>query len=57
LIQDIGAINEDLQTIKDRGRQAFITQPPKNFSRVMHDYTDLDKGLVILKAMLEERLI
>ncbi len=57
LIQDIGAINEDLQTIKDRGRQAFITKPPKNFSRVMHDYTDLDKGIVIWKAMLEERLI
>ncbi len=57
LMQNMNCINEELQIIKDKGRQVFITNPPKNFSRIMHDYTDLDKGFVIWKAMLEERLI
>jgi len=50
-------IDEDLNTIRNKGRQAFLENAPVNFSRVHHDYSDDKKGFIIWKDSLEERLI
>jgi superfamily II DNA or RNA helicase len=49
-------IDEDLNTIRNKGRQSFLENAPVNFSRVHHDYSDDRKGFVIWKDSLEERL-
>lgn len=54
----IEVIDKDLQIIRERGRQIFLDEHiPKNFSRILHDYTDPAKGFILWKSMLEERLI
>ena len=50
-------IDEDLNRIRNKGRQSFLENAPVNFSRVHHDYSDDRKGFVIWKDSLEERLI
>jgi superfamily II DNA or RNA helicase len=49
-------IDEDLNTIRNKGRQTFLENAPVNFSRVHHDYSDDRKGFIIWKDSLEERL-
>lgn len=49
-------INEQLIFIRNNGRQVFLENPPENFSRVLHDYSDEKKGFVLWKDMLAERL-
>jgi superfamily II DNA or RNA helicase len=53
----VRAINEQLMLIRNKGRQAFLENPPGNFSRVMHDYSDERKGFVLWKDSLEEKLV
>jgi hypothetical protein len=43
--------------IRNNGRQAFLSNPPSNFSRIVHDYTDECKGYMVWKDMLEERVL
>jgi hypothetical protein len=31
--------------------------PPENFSRILHDYSDDQKGFILWKDMPEERLV
>jgi len=50
------AIDEQLSIIRNKGRQTFLETKPENFSRILHDYTDTQKGFVIWKDMLEERI-
>jgi len=50
-------IDEDLSTMRNKGRQSFLENAPVNFSRVYHDYSDDRKGFIIWKDSLEERLI
>jgi len=50
-------IDEDLNTIRNKGRQSFLENAPVNFNRVHHDYSDDRKGFVIWKDSLEERLM
>lgn len=50
-------IDHYLNAIRNNGRQAFIENPPINFSRVLHDYSADRKGFVIWKDLIEERLI
>ena len=50
------AIDEDLATIKNKGRQAFLANQPKNFSRIIHNYSDERKGFILWRDMLEEKL-
>ena len=38
-------IDQDLGYIRSSGRQAFIDKPRENFSRIIHDYTDVKKDL------------
>lgn len=49
-------IDAHLQIIRNQGRQAFLDNKPENFSRILHDYSNEQKGFVIWKDMLEERL-
>jgi len=57
LIETIGKIDKDLQLIRDKGRQTFLENAPMNFSKILHDYSDPNKGFVLWKSMLEERLM
>jgi hypothetical protein len=50
-------VDRDLQLIRNKGRQAFLTSPPSNFSKIFHDYTDERKGFMVWKNMLEERVL
>lgn len=49
-------IDAHLQIIRNQGRQAFLDSKPENFSRILHDYSNTQKGFVLWKDMLEERL-
>jgi superfamily II DNA or RNA helicase len=50
-------IDGHLLIIRNKGRQAFLNSKPDNFSRILHDYSNTQKGFVLWKDMLEERLI
>lgn len=56
LQQKMRTIDQDLNIIRVKGRQAFLEDPPENFSKLIHDYSDERKGFVIWKDQLEERL-
>ncbi|WP_241657572.1 DEAD/DEAH box helicase [Flavobacterium cerinum] len=49
-------IDNYLNIIRNNGRQAFIENPPDNFSKVLHDYSTDRKGSIIWKNLIEERL-
>ncbi len=57
LWQKLRSIDQDLNIIRNKGRQAFLETQPDNFSRLIHDYSDQGKGFVIWKNQLEERLL
>ncbi|SHM70848.1 DEAD/DEAH box helicase [Chitinophaga sp. CF418] len=50
-------LDKQLDIIRQQGRHAFITTAPENFSRIVHDYSNEQKGFITWKYMLEERLI
>lgn len=50
-------IDHYLDMIRKKGRQEFLKAPPENFCRVLHDYSDEQKGFVVWKDLLSERLI
>ena len=50
-------IDVHLDTIRKRGRQMYLQAPPENFSRLLHDYTDDQKGFIIWKDSLLEQLM
>lgn len=50
-------VNRDLDTIRTKGRQAFLGNHSANFTRLIHDYRDERKGFVVWKDRLEERLL
>ncbi len=57
LWQKLRSIDQDLNIIRNKGRQIFLEKQPENFSRLIHDYTDERKGFVVWKDQLEERLL
>ena len=57
LLQSLRTIDQDLNIIRNKGRQIFLDNQPANFSRIHHDYSDERLGFVIWKGMVEERLI
>ncbi len=57
LRQKLRSIDQDLNIIRNKGRQTFLEKRPENFSRLIHDYTDERNGFVIWKDHLEERLL
>lgn len=50
-------IDKQLNRIRNKGRQSFLETQPANFSRIVHDYTDEQRGFIIWKNLLEERLV
>lgn len=50
-------IDMELGVIRVKGRQAFLESPPQNFSRLLHDYSNEQKGYIIWRDLLEERLV
>ncbi|SFE67184.1 hypothetical protein SAMN05518672_10925 [Chitinophaga sp. CF118] len=50
-------LDRQLDIIRKQGRHAFITAAPENFSRIVHDYSNEQKGFITWKYMLEERLV
>lgn len=50
-------IDQQLSLIRNEGRQAFLESQPMHFSRILHDYSDEQKGFVLWKDLLKERLI
>lgn len=57
LWQKLRSIEQDLNVIRNKGRQTFLEKKPENFSRLIHNYSDERKGFVIWKDHLEERLL
>jgi len=56
LERSIKRIDELLGRIRTKGRQQYLETNPENFSRIVHDYSDETKGLIIWKDVLEEKL-
>ncbi|HEY5367608.1 MAG TPA: DEAD/DEAH box helicase, partial [Hanamia sp.] len=46
-----------LTKIKTTGKQDYLSKDHDNFSRVMHDYSDVKSGFTGWKGMMEERLV
>ena len=42
--------------IKKNGRQHYLAKETVNFSRVLHDYSDMKKGFVLWKGLIDERV-
>ncbi|MCD9577508.1 DEAD/DEAH box helicase [Flavobacterium soyae] len=57
LIDTIKQIDEELNIIREKGRQSYLETNPQNFSRIVHDYSETNKGFITWKGLLEERLI
>jgi hypothetical protein len=50
-------IDNDLNIIRQHGRQYFLETQPADFTRVVHDYSEGRKGFVVWKDLVEERLL
>lgn len=57
LIEEVNQIENQLNIIKEKGRQIFLETSPENFTRILHDYSEKSKGFIIWKSILEEKLI
>lgn len=57
LINTIKHIDGELNIIREKGRSAYLDTNPQNFSKIVHDYSANNKGFVIWKGMVEERLV
>lgn len=56
LIDTLKQIDTELTTIREKGRQVYLETNPQNFSRIVHDYSDNNKGFIIWKGLLDERM-
>jgi superfamily II DNA or RNA helicase len=50
-------IDEQLNVIRNKGRQFFLEKQSENFTRILHDYSDVKKGLIIWKDLIEEQIV
>lgn len=50
-------IDRQVSLIRNEGRQAFLESQPMNFSRILHDYSDEQKGFILWKDLLKEGLV
>jgi superfamily II DNA or RNA helicase len=57
LISKIKEIDQQLNIIRNKGRQVFLETNPENFSKILHDYSDKKKGFIIWKDLLEEQIV
>lgn len=56
LERKVREIDKLLGLIRINGRQEYLEKNPENFSRIVHDYSEDQKGLIIWKDLLEEKL-
>ena len=49
-------IDKLLGQIRAKGRQQYLETNPEQFSRVVHDYSDDQRGFIVWKDLLEEKL-
>ena len=56
LERKIREIDKLLGLIRINGRQEYLEKNPENFSRIVHGYSEDQKGLIIWKDLLEEKL-
>ncbi|WP_081979243.1 DEAD/DEAH box helicase [Lacinutrix jangbogonensis] len=54
---ELERINMKLSWIRYNGRQSFLETKNENFSKIIHDYSENQKGFYKWKNALEERLI
>ena len=54
LIEEVKLIDDQLNIIREKGRQKFLENSPDNFTRIIHDYSDNKKGFIIWKSAIEE---
>ncbi|MDZ7613657.1 MAG: hypothetical protein U5K51_08160 [Flavobacteriaceae bacterium] len=54
LIEEVKQIDNQLNIIREKGRQTFLENSPENFTRIIHDYSDNKKGFIIWKSAIEE---
>jgi len=57
LLSKVKEIDQQLNIIRNKGRQVFLETNPDNFSRILHDYSDEKKGFIIWKDLLEEQIV
>ena len=57
LINKVKEIDQQLNIIRNKGRQVFLETNPENFSKILHDYSDKKKGFIIWKNLLDEQII
>ncbi len=55
LIETVKQIDQQLNIIRDKGRETFLKANPENFNRIIHDYSDDNKGFIQWKILLEEQ--
>jgi len=56
MIEAIKQIDQQLNIIREKGRQTFLENNPEYFTRIMHDYSDNNKGFMIWKTIMEESM-
>lgn len=54
LIEEVKQIDNQLNIIREKGRQTFLENSLDNFTRIIHDYSDNKKGFIIWKSAIEE---
>lgn len=52
----LNEIDHQLNVIRSKGKLSFLENPPSNFNRILHDYTDDNKGFILWKDTLREHL-
>jgi superfamily II DNA or RNA helicase len=53
----LSEIERVLNEIKNTGKQDYLNKDHPNFSRIMHDYSAAQKGFIVWKGFLEQRLV
>jgi hypothetical protein len=54
LIEEVKQIENQLNIIREKGRQTFLENSPGNFTKIIHDYSDNKKGFIVWKSAIEE---
>ncbi len=54
LIEQVKQIDNQLNIIREKGRQYFLENCPDNFTRILHDYSANEKGFILWKSAFEE---
>ena len=57
LRETIKEIEIRLSEMKQTGRNAYFKNAPAYFSRIIHDYSDVKRGFIEWKGILEEILV